>query len=477
MRRDRLVEAPRGGDVGDADPEVVDPPPHPHRPVVHGLGAVAVRVEQEGAVVVVPVLRPRARRAVVAVARPRCRRARTRRRARATARRTRCAGRASPGARRRRLRARSRPTRRTARRVRLLDAERPQHGLVEALRRLAVRDADRDVVEHAPTMPGTEVCGLLSGRDGGGEPPGARALGRCARALRGRRAPRRRPRDQHALRRERAARGPARPTRATRQRAAATRRRSAPRPIVRAAGRSRSGTLPWRRALVVAGVAALAVSGAAVASRAAGPDLVATGPEQDALIGRAALAALSFSGRRRTGRSGCSTGVRSERGAAATRPSPASQPRRRPPRARRPSRRSALHQHDPHVPLHRRHDRAEAHRRRSCGRERPAGRSCSEAGSSPAPGSTHEGDAIALDGRGCVRAPRRARAAPARARRDRRRRQREPRRVPVTVVPRRPVAADPRRARDRVRVGERRAAQGRARARARRAGSTRSSST
>ncbi len=43
------------------------------------------------------------------------------------------------------------------------------------------------------------------------------------------------------------------------------------------------------------GLAALAVSGAAVASRAAGPDLAATGPEQNALIGSEALAGLSFS--------------------------------------------------------------------------------------------------------------------------------------------------------------------------------------
>ena len=54
-------------------------------------------------------------------------------------------------------------------------------------------------------------------------------------------------------------------------------------------------TLPWRRAILVAGLAALAVSGAAIASRAAGPDLATTGPEQDSLIGRAALAELSFS--------------------------------------------------------------------------------------------------------------------------------------------------------------------------------------
>ena len=53
--------------------------------------------------------------------------------------------------------------------------------------------------------------------------------------------------------------------------------------------------LPWRRALVAAGLAALGISGVAVGARAAAPELVATGPEQDALIGSAALATLSFS--------------------------------------------------------------------------------------------------------------------------------------------------------------------------------------
>ncbi len=53
--------------------------------------------------------------------------------------------------------------------------------------------------------------------------------------------------------------------------------------------------LPWRRALIAAAVVALCISGVAVGARAAGPELVATGPEQDALIGRTALASLSFS--------------------------------------------------------------------------------------------------------------------------------------------------------------------------------------
>src|SRR5687768_9282094 len=50
---DRLVEARRGVDVGDADPEVVDVPALAQRPVVDGLDAVPVRVQEKGAVAVV----------------------------------------------------------------------------------------------------------------------------------------------------------------------------------------------------------------------------------------------------------------------------------------------------------------------------------------------------------------------------------------------------------------------------------------
>jgi hypothetical protein len=60
-RRDRLVEALRRLEVGDADPEMVDDVlALASATVVDGLGAVAVRVEEEGAVVVVVVLGPRA---------------------------------------------------------------------------------------------------------------------------------------------------------------------------------------------------------------------------------------------------------------------------------------------------------------------------------------------------------------------------------------------------------------------------------
>jgi hypothetical protein len=46
------VEGILGVEVVDADPEVVDVPDGARAAVVHGFGAVAVRVAQEGAVVV-----------------------------------------------------------------------------------------------------------------------------------------------------------------------------------------------------------------------------------------------------------------------------------------------------------------------------------------------------------------------------------------------------------------------------------------
>ena len=71
VRGDRHVEALGRGGVADADPEVVDAAVG-HGVLalrVHRLRAVAVRVEQEAAVVVRAVDRARARRAVVAIAR------------------------------------------------------------------------------------------------------------------------------------------------------------------------------------------------------------------------------------------------------------------------------------------------------------------------------------------------------------------------------------------------------------------------
>jgi hypothetical protein len=68
-RREGLPEALGRVEVANADPEVVD---HvlalTHTAVVHGLGAVAVRIEDERAVVVVMVLRSETRLAVASVA-------------------------------------------------------------------------------------------------------------------------------------------------------------------------------------------------------------------------------------------------------------------------------------------------------------------------------------------------------------------------------------------------------------------------
>src|SRR5215210_4289296 len=63
-----LVEALRSRHVGYANPQVVDDAAAAELAVVHGLGAVAVVVQQERTVVVAAVLRPRPGRAVVAVA-------------------------------------------------------------------------------------------------------------------------------------------------------------------------------------------------------------------------------------------------------------------------------------------------------------------------------------------------------------------------------------------------------------------------
>jgi len=115
---------------------------------VHGLDAVPVRVEQEGAVVVLAVVLPRPRLAVGAVS----------------------GGRADPpelvderAARRdeadvqavRRLALRQRevvPLDEVLVRVRLRDPEHRQHRLVEPLRGRAVGRADRHVVEHAASV-------------------------------------------------------------------------------------------------------------------------------------------------------------------------------------------------------------------------------------------------------------------------------------------------------------------------------------
>ena len=119
-----------------------------HDPVVDGLRAVAVGVEQERAVVVVAVLRPRARLAVAREAGPGARPPKlvhfgTRGRDETDVQ--------APG---RRLAFRDRSDGEVVSfgdgqvRVGLLDPERREHEVVEALRRLTVRHADGDVIEH-----------------------------------------------------------------------------------------------------------------------------------------------------------------------------------------------------------------------------------------------------------------------------------------------------------------------------------------
>src|SRR5439155_934272 len=147
MRSDRLVEPLRSRQVCHANPQMVDEPADTERVVVHGLGAVAVRVEQEGAVVVRAVLGTRPRRAVVPVTGSG---ADTPELVDTIWR-----GRDEPDVeppRRGPLRSRLRQ-REVVPLVEVLvgsrpgNAERTQKGLVEPLRALAIGDADRHVVE------------------------------------------------------------------------------------------------------------------------------------------------------------------------------------------------------------------------------------------------------------------------------------------------------------------------------------------
>jgi hypothetical protein len=148
VRGDDLVEAARGGEVGDADPDVVDVPGRADLAVVDGLRAVAVRIEQEAAVVVVAVLGPRPRGAIVAVppVHP------------GSPERVDVLARARDEADVQPARDRVASLRRGEREVvplgearvavGRLDAQRLEHRAVEGLRRRAVRDSDGDVVEH-----------------------------------------------------------------------------------------------------------------------------------------------------------------------------------------------------------------------------------------------------------------------------------------------------------------------------------------
>ena len=136
-RSDRRVKALGRGRIADADPEVVDAAVG-HGVLalrVHRLRAVAVRVEQEAAVVVRPVDRARAGRAAVAVTRVDPPPARRRPRPLGTALGSRRAGRGSRGARGPSARCPSLPTRRARRRRD--SARRPdgEDGAVEALGR------------------------------------------------------------------------------------------------------------------------------------------------------------------------------------------------------------------------------------------------------------------------------------------------------------------------------------------------------
>jgi hypothetical protein len=124
-----------------------------HAAVVHGLDAVAVRVEEERAVIVTRVLRTQACLTVALVAGFDA----------ALPERIDLGARARPEAdvqtARRCVTVRDREVTplgelraavaELAGRSRLLESDRAQHGLVEALRRLTVADADRDVVDHS----------------------------------------------------------------------------------------------------------------------------------------------------------------------------------------------------------------------------------------------------------------------------------------------------------------------------------------
>ena len=126
--------------------------------MVDRLDAVSVRIEQEGTVVVVAVLGPRAGPAVALVS---GRRSRLPEPVDVLPRRGREADVQPPVTGVRVVRSRERevvPLGVVLAAVGLLDLERAKHRLVEALGRLAVGGADRDVVEHAGERTGERRC-------------------------------------------------------------------------------------------------------------------------------------------------------------------------------------------------------------------------------------------------------------------------------------------------------------------------------
>jgi hypothetical protein len=148
VRSYRLVEAPRRRDVGDADPDMVDAARLTHPAVMHRLCAVAVRVEKECSVVVLAVLRTRARGAVVPIAgfgtrAPELVDLRSRRCEEGDVQPA-CDRLVLAGLREREVA----PLRVWIRTARLLQANRRQNRVVEPLGGRTIRDPDRHVVEH-----------------------------------------------------------------------------------------------------------------------------------------------------------------------------------------------------------------------------------------------------------------------------------------------------------------------------------------